>query len=238
MMNNYGVSNNEYQNVELQNGEEQIFEEPMGNDSPKNDENKSSMGLFDWVQCLVAAVIIGIFVFIFIGRTISVDGISMMSTLYNGDRVVLSNLFYTPQNGDIVVFQNISNDFVGAPFVKRVIAIESQTVDIDFENGRVYVDGVLQCEPFINEPTRVSNQFVGPFTVSEGHVFVMGDNRNFSSDSRDSRIGEIDTRQILGRVMFVILPGGDALTSRDWSRFGTIDDQTVCPPNQGCICGA
>jgi signal peptidase I len=177
-------------------------------------------------------------IFVFVGTTISVDGISMMNTLYNGDRVIMSNLFYTPQNGDIVVFQNISEDFAGAPFVKRVIAVENQTIDIDFENGRVYVDGVLQCEPFINELTRESNQFVGPFTISEGHVFVMGDNRNFSSDSRDSRIGEIDTRQILGRVMFVILPGRDARTSRDWSRIGTIDDHVLCPPNQGCTCSS
>lgn len=200
--------------------------------------DKAKMELFDWLQCVVGAVIIGIIIFVFIGRTIGVDGISMMNTLRHNDRIIMSNLFYTPQNGDIIVFQTGCEAFGGSPLVKRVIAIEGQTIYIDFECGRVYVDGILQCEPYIFEPTHTRANFVGPFTVSPGHVFVMGDNRNHSTDSRDSRIGEIDTRTILGKVLFVAIPGpeGDGNASRNWSRFGRLETPDSCYRGQDCAC--
>jgi signal peptidase I len=114
---------------------------------------KTRMELYDWLQCIVSAVIVGIFIFVFLGRTIGVDGASMMSTLHDRDRVIMSNLFYTPNNGDIVVFQAPSEAFGGTPLVKRVIAIAGQSIDIDFETGDVLINGEVIYEPYILEPT-------------------------------------------------------------------------------------
>ena len=183
-------------------------------------ENKTRMELYDWLQCIVSAIICGIFIFVFIGRTIGVDGSSMMDTLHNNDRVIMSNLFYTPKQGDIIVFQTSADHFGGTPLVKRVIAVAGQTVRIDFQSGDVFVDEILQDEPYIFEPTHTRLNFSGQETVPDGCVFVMGDNRNHSSDSRDSRVGMVDTRYILGRVLIVAIPGSDEMNPRDWSRLG------------------
>lgn len=162
------------------------------------EENKVRMELYDWLQCVVSAVICGIFIFVFIGRTIGVEGDSMRQTLHYYDRIIMTNLFYTPKNGDVIVFRAPSDVFGGTPLVKRVIAVAGQSIDIDFSTGDVFVDGVALYEPYINEPTTNRLSFQGPVTVPEGYVFVMGDNRNHSSDSRDSRVGLVDTRYILG----------------------------------------
>ena len=197
-----------------------VTDEETG-ENARNEPDKNKMELYDWLQCIVAAIICGIFIFVFIGRTIGVEGDSMRQTLHWYDRVIMFSLFYTPKNGDIVIFRLPSEHF-NAPLVKRVIAVEGQTVDINFETGDVYVDGVILIEPYINELTKSRLNFRGPVTVPEGHVFVMGDNRNNSSDSRDSRVGMVDTRYILGKVLFVAIPGGDSHERRDWSRFGPI----------------
>lgn len=168
--------------------------------------------VYDWVQCIVAALLICILVFVFVIRLIGVDGISMQPTLQNGDRVFISDLLYTPAYGDIVVLQ--TNSFSEEPIIKRVIATEGQVVEIDFNTGVVSVDGKALDEPYTNEPTYSRLDFIGPLEVPEGHVFVMGDNRNHSNDSRDARIGVIDEREILGRVLFRIFP---------LSEFGKVD---------------
>ncbi|MCL2201471.1 MAG: signal peptidase I, partial [Oscillospiraceae bacterium] len=197
------------------NGDEDFHE-----DDP-DEGSKTRMELYDWLQCIVAAVISGIFVFVFVGRTIGVDGPSMMGTLHDRDRVIMSNLFYTPSNGDIVVFQSTSATFGGTPLVKRVIATQGQSVDIDFETGDVFVDGEIIYEPYIFERTHNNRAgFQGPVWVPEGYVFVMGDNRNSSTDSRDREVGMVDTRYILGQVVFIAIPGADAHNPRDWSRIG------------------
>lgn len=195
-----------------------------GSDSDRKDKGseKTRMELYDWLQCIVTAILCGIFIFVFVGRTIGVEGDSMRDTLHWYDRVIMSNLFYTPTNGDIVIFRSPNESFGGTPLVKRVIATEGQTVDIDFETNEVFVDGVVLVEPYIRQPTRNRIDFVGPVTVPEGHVFVMGDNRNASADSRDSRVGMVDTRYILGKVLFLAIPGGTNDEPRDWSRFGLI----------------
>lgn len=230
------INNQSLSSVELEAAEEEIIDIYDEDDEPKGKAEKARMELHDWVQCVVGAIIIGIVIFVFGGRSIGVDGISMMNTLRNDDRIVISNLFYEPSNGDILVFQTGCDEFGGNPLVKRVIAVAGQTVDIDFEGGHVFVDGILQCEPFLSEPTYVRNQFQGPFVVSEGHIFVMGDNRNHSSDSRDLRIGEVDTRRVLGRVLFIVIPGTDANGVRDWSRFGSVENHNLCPPDMDCTC--
>ena len=192
-------------------------------DEYSEENNRTKMELYDWMQCIVSAIICGIFIFVFIGRTIGVEGNSMLQTLHWNDRVIMSGLFYKPKNGDIVIFRPPSDAFGATPLVKRVIAVEGQTIDINFETGEVFVDGVVIDEAhYINEPTYSRMNFVGPLTVPDGHVFVMGDNRNYSSDSRDSRVGTVDTRYILGKVHFLLMPGEVDPNQRDWSRIGFV----------------
>lgn len=200
-------------------GRKKTQEERKG--SPKKhepDEEPSGMELYDWVQCIVSALVVGILIFMFIGRVIVVDGTSMIPTLHHTDKIITSNLFYTPENGDIVVLQ--TQAFRDEPIVKRVIATEGQTVDIDFDAGVVYVDGVALDEPYTATPTTNRDNFSGPVTVPENCIFVLGDNRNGSTDSR--AIGMIDKRCVLGKVLFIIIPGEDELYPREWSRIGSV----------------
>ena len=142
--------------------------------------------------------------------------------------LLLGNMFYQePEHGDIVVISKKSFDD-GKPIVKRVIAVEGQTVDIDFENAVVYVDGVALEEPYINSPTSFNEGNTFPLTVAENCIFVLGDNRNNSMDSRFSSIGMIDERCVLGKVLFIVLPGqvvddyGKVIVPRDWGRIGLV----------------
>ena len=190
---------------------------------PEDVSKKLRMDLYDWIQCFVAAFVCGILIFVFIGRTIGVDGRSMDKTLKDTDRVIMRSLFYTPKNGDIIVFQSTNVDrFKNVPLVKRVIATEGQTIDIDFNTGDVFIDGVIINEPYIHSMTTVKDGFAGPITVKEGHVFVMGDNRASSIDSRSKDVGEVDTRHILGKVLLILIPGESINEPRDWSRFGIV----------------
>ncbi len=157
--------------------------------------------LHDVTICLIFVTIL----FVFAIRLVGVSGDSMYPTLHDGDMLtLLSNFIYEPKAGDIVVLD--APDFGDYALVKRVIATEGQTVDIDFSSGQVWVDGVLQNEPYINEPTHRDDGTVFPLTVPNGCVFVMGDNRNHSSDSRDPRIGCVDQRYVLGKVLRIVLP--------------------------------
>ena len=180
--------------------------------------------LYEWTQALVGSVLTVVLVFTFLIRLIGVDGHSMVPTLQNGDRLlVLSSLLDSDyEYGDIVVLREES--FLEEPIVKRVIATEGQTVDIDFEAGVVYVDSEALDEPYINEPTYMEEGTEFPLTVPEGCIFVMGDNRNHSSDSRDSRLGTVDTRCVLGKAVFLAFPGADDVTGkREFGRIGLID---------------
>ena len=168
------------------------------------EEKLPGTGLYEWVQCIVTALVACILIFVFLGRTIEVQGPSMQQTLIEGDRLIVSNLFYTPQYGDIVVLRKQS--FKEDPIIKRVIATEGQTVDIDFASGIVYVDGVALEEDYTASLTFDPEDFVGPVEVPEGHIFVMGDNRNHSTDSRDARIGVIDRRYVIGKALLRVTP--------------------------------
>ena len=173
--------------------------------SGKPDPYASAKETYDWIQCLLVALIICVLLFMFCVRVIDVIGSSMNPTLVNGEKMLVSGLFYKPKVGDIVVFKKDEYD-PNKALVKRVVAVEGQEINMDFENGIVYIDGVAIAEDYISEPTYNKLDFIGPKTVPEGCVFVMGDNRNASIDSRKAEIGMLDNRQILGRVYFVIYP--------------------------------
>ena len=182
-------------------------------------------GAYEWVQALVCSVLTVVLIFTFAVRIVRVSGESMRETLQDQDMLVVLNNWlcggYEP--GDIVILQR--DDFYGGePIVKRVIATEGQTVDIDFDAGVVYVDGAALEEPYTREPTWTQEGTEFPLTVPEGCVFVMGDNRNDSDDSRDSALGPVDTRCVLGRALLLAVPGPTADTEqRDWSRVGILN---------------
>jgi signal peptidase I len=164
------------------------------------------------------------FVYILCFRSVVVVGHSMHDTLVNGDRILLINnlLYQDPQRGDIIVaskdsFRN------GECIIKRVIATEGQEVDIDFEKGIVYVDGEAIPEPYLYTKTHEQEGVRFPLVVPEGCLFVMGDNRKESMDSRSPAIGFIDKREILGKAVFIMIPGVNADTeSRDFGRIGVV----------------
>ena len=192
----------------------------------ENEKQKRESGrdLYEWVQALVCSVLVVVVIFTFVIRLIGVDGHSMVPTLQNGDRLlVLNSMLYDDYKyGDIVVLRKDS--FLEDPIVKRVIAVENQTVDIDFSTGSVYVDGVLLKEDYINELTFLEEGTEFPLTVPKGSVFVMGDNRNHSSDSRDSRLGTVDTCYVIGKAVFLAFPGPDQYSGeRNYGRIGAIE---------------
>ena len=172
---------------------------------------KSRREIYDWIYCLSVALIICVVIFAFFIRLIDVRGTSMNPTLNNNDKMLVSGLFYEPKVGDVVVFKKDEYDPERA-LVKRVIAVEGQVINMDFDRGIVYVDGVPLEEDYIMEPTTNKIDFIGPQTVPEGCVFVMGDNRNASTDSRKKEIGMVDTRIILGRAYAVVYPLSQART--------------------------
>lgn len=182
-------------------------------------------GAYEWVQALVCSVLTVVLIFTFAVRIVRVSGESMRETLQDQDMLVVLNNWLCGgyEQGDIVILQR--DDFYGGePIVKRVIATEGQTVDIDFDAGVVYVDGTALEEPYTREPTWTQEGTEFPLTVPEGCVFVMGDNRNDSDDSRDSALGPVDTRCVLGRALLLAVPGPTADTDqRDWSRVGILN---------------
>jgi signal peptidase I len=176
--------------------------------------------LHDVILYLVMICVIFLLVF----RVVVVSGTSMNMTLLDGDYLLLlSNTFYhEPKQGDIIVVSKDSFDN-GAAFVKRVIATEGQTVDIDFDRGIVYVDGVALEEEYINNLTTTSGGVYFPLVVKEGCVFALGDNRGISKDSRYPDIGQIDNREILGKAIFLLMPGTNNSTQQlDFSRIGVM----------------
>ena len=176
--------------------------------------------LHDLIYMLAGIMIAFLLVF----RLVIVSGESMYSTLWDGDwLLVLSNTFYRePEYGDIIVASKDSFNS-GEPIIKRVIATEGQTVDIDFVSGVVFVDGTPLREDYAFTRTNVEEGMVFPLVVEEGCVFAMGDNRNASKDSRHPAIGQIDKREILGKALFLVFPGSpDKNTERDYSRIGAL----------------
>ena len=181
---------------------------PRGKQKKEKEKSTPSADLFSWLQALTCALVVLAVAFTFVGRIIIVDGHSMDPTLNDKDLILLQCIGYEPKQGDVVVLRKDFAD-IHHPIVKRVIATEGQTVSIDYDQGVVYVDGAPLDEPYLNEPmlwpgygTMEETEWVVP----EGSIFVMGDNRNASSDSRDERLGPVDTRYVIGRALCTILP--------------------------------
>jgi signal peptidase I len=183
--------------------------------------------LYDYLEVFCYALAMMLLLFLFVFRLVTVDGNSMQQTLDDEDRLIISNLFYTPKTGDIIVINPESHGDGAEPIIKRVIATEGQTVRIDYANWEVYVDGKKLDEPYIDAMREIERQKYGnevpmlgtsvtkyktEFTVGKGKVFVMGDNRNNSKDSRHREYGEMGVNRILGKVILRISPN-----------FGTVD---------------
>lgn len=188
----------------------------------KNRKKRTALhAVYDYLEVFCYALAAMMVLFLFVFRLVTVDGDSMRTTLTNGDKLIISNLFYTPETGDIVVINPENHGDADEPIIKRVIATEGQTVRIDFENWAVYVDGVKLDEPYIQDMMEIEKQRWGEetpmdgtnvpkykkeFTVGDNKVFVMGDNRNNSKDSRSREYGEMGVNRILGKVIFRLMP--------------------------------
>lgn len=189
--------------------------------------------LYDWLQ-LLALVLVGVTTFFtFFGMIFGVSGSSMYPTLHPSDAMFIQRVGYTPKQGDIIVLKKDGFPYPddSEAIVKRVIAVEGQDVEIDYHTNSVYVDGVLLEEDYLNFANEGVEEYeddymvkrsgmtdfdqdgdteVDDFTVPEGCIFVMGDNRNGSTDSRYAELGMVDTRYVIGRALFVFFPIGNA----------------------------
>lgn len=179
---------------------------PKADDKDKTAAKKSSPEnvLFEWYDSVVFALAAVVLIFVFLVRVITVSGYSMEHTLSWGDRVAVQSMLYTPRRGDVVVIDGYIH--YGDPLVKRIIAVGGDTLDIDFSTGTVTLNGERLDEPYIAAPTTLSYDISFPVVVPEGYVFVMGDNRPNSIDSRSSAVGFIDERDIMGKILLRIFP--------------------------------
>lgn len=161
--------------------------------------------VYEWVESCVFAIMVILLIFTFLVRSATVSGSSMVPTLHNGERLVLQQVGYNdPQYGDIIVVDRTQNE--EPPIIKRVIGKEGDVIYIDFETGDVWRNDELLEEPYINELTYTSHDVEFPVRVPAGCLFVMGDNRNASADSRVGSIGMIDLRRVMGKAIFRFMP--------------------------------
>lgn len=182
-------------------------------EEPSGKFTKLKKEVFEWLDVAVISIISVVIALTLVFRVVNITGSSMENTLYSGQKIIISNLLYRPRTGDIVVIsRNVDNSSMERsekPLIKRIIATEGQTVDIDFDLGIVYVNGLPQTEDYTKTLTNLKYDIKFPVTVPDNCVFVMGDNRNNSLDSRSSLIGDngmIDIRYILGKAILRIYP--------------------------------
>lgn len=195
--------------------ENKMVEGELTSPEQNDGQRKLLKSAYEWLEILCVAISLMLVVFMFVFRIVQVDGHSMNNTLKHGDRLVISNAFYTPEAGDIVVIVTDSGKYAKAPLIKRVIATEGQTVELDTVNWKVFItekDGTKHelDESIYDSLIKRDNKDMEhgmvqfPYTVPEGCVFVMGDNRNASDDSRN--LGALSVDNIVGRVLFRIVP--------------------------------
>lgn len=213
-MNNFNDTNNKEQlntgfNIDME------YAENLPDEAIEETPTTLVGTVFELLQMLSVAIIAAVIIFSLVFRLATISGPSMENTLFTGDKVIITNLAYTPKQGDIVVIsRNVHNAVEeitasNEPIIKRVIAVGGQTVDIDFIKGVVSVDGKELDEAYIKNLTKRSYDVKFPLYVPDGYIFVLGDNRMESMDSRDSRIGEgglIDERYVLGHAVLRIFP--------------------------------
>ena len=185
-------------------------------------KSREDQSWYSWLRTLVCVVLATVLVFTLVVRIVRVEKQSMRETLQNGDILLTVNRHLAGElkAGDIVV---IKKEYFedGKPIVKRIIATEGQTVDIDFDAGVVYVDGQALEEDYIREPTYLDEGLEFPITVPEGCLFLLGDNRNNSMDSRYPDLGPVDVRCVIGKAVVLVFPGKTAETGkRDFGRIG------------------
>ena len=176
--------------------------------------------LFEWIEMIILSACVVLLVFTFAIRPASVDGRSMENTLHHKELLLISDVLYEPEYGDIIVFQKIDSAHP-APVVKRVIATEGETVDYDYITGKTTVtdtDGntTVLDEKYIKPEAAENYKSVPmdfPIVLGEGELFVMGDNRNNSLDSRSQYIGIVNEDEIIGRVLLRAFP---------FNKFGTV----------------
>lgn len=189
-------------NEEIKNIEETFVQENQDNIPETADSVTQSC--YEWLHTLILAITVVMILLTFVFRLVNVDGQSMMDTLFDKDKVIVTNLCYTPECGDVVVISHGQN--LNKPIIKRVIATEGQTLSIDFNTGTVVVDGAVLDEPYIKDLTVKQGDAEIPEVIPEDMIFVMGDNRNHSTDSRFTTVGLIGEDDIIGKAQFIIYP--------------------------------
>lgn len=186
----------------------------------REDVERSILGdLLDLIESILCSVFLVFLVFTFLFRIATVEGASMVPTLVNGDRLIISELGYTPQQGDVVIInarkshqldsaqQVVESEGLNKLIVKRIIALGGQKVDIDFNTGTVTVDDQVLQEGYINTlTTRDEGGMQFPVVVPEGYVFVLGDNRDISKDSRHPNVGFVPESEIMGKALLRVFP--------------------------------